>query len=180
MGNFQFNKLSAAGADLTPILFMPVNNLLNRVPEAPASVSVTVAEGTSAGEVVMTMPDGVETLTFRATRTLDALEIVFESTTSADPYAGPTRYALARVGETPSVFATAGTMDNVNLQDTNGSPATLSSDAWTMLADGYYYQEGSSWSASALGIFSWHTLWTYAIDDQGATIEGTKIGRAHV
>lgn len=173
IGNFQFNKLGAAGADLTAILFMPVNNLLNRVPEAPPSSSVTVTAGTGATEVVLGVPDGGETVTWRATRTGDNLELVYESTTATDPYAGPSRFTLVRVGETPSVFATAGTLDNVSIRDTNGNPATLSTDVWTMLADGYYYREGSSWTASPLGIYSWHTLWTYANDDQGADVVGT-------
>ncbi len=173
VGNFLFNKLTADTADLTAPMFMPVNNLLNRVPESPAASGVTVTAGTTATEVVLAMQESGNTVTYRATRNLDSMEIVFESTTSPDPFTSPTRYLLARVGDAPAVFAAAGVLDNLAILDTNGSNATLATDTWTLLADGYYYQEGSDWTSSTLGIFSWHNVWTYAVDDQGATVEGT-------
>ncbi|PKN47612.1 MAG: hypothetical protein CVU59_02250 [Deltaproteobacteria bacterium HGW-Deltaproteobacteria-17] len=173
VGNFLFNKLSASTADVTAPIFMPVNDLINRVPEAPAATGMTVTAGATATEVVLAMQSGGNTETYRATRTLDSMEIVFESTTSTEPFTSPTRYLLTRVGDTPAVFATAGDLDNVTILDTNGSNVTLATDTWTLLADGYYYQEGSDWTTTTLGVFSWHNLWSYAVDDLGTTVEGT-------
>ncbi len=173
VGSFMFNKLTATTADLTPVMFMLVDDMLNQLPAAPSAASLTLAAGNSDTEAVISQQDSGNTLTHRATRSGSTLTLTFESTTSPDPYAGPTRYVLAYVGDGPSVFATQGDVDNFNLVDTNGSGVTLERDAWTLLADGYYYQDTSTWTSTAMGFFTWHQVWTYASDEQGTLVEGT-------
>lgn len=173
VGYFMFNKLTPTTADLTPVMFMLFDDMLNQLPSAPSATSITLSAGNSADEVVISSISGTDTVTFRAVKSGTTLTITFESTTSQDPYTGPTRYVLSYVADSPTLFATQGNIDNFNLVDTNNADATLTRDSWTLLADGYYYQDTSTWTSTAMGFFTWHQIWTYASDDQGTMVEGT-------